>query len=753
MPRQRAPVKVNQFIGGLNTEANPLSFPDNATFDERNMELNRDGSRVRRNGFDLELFHETVDTNISLQQGANLARTQFRWENPGGITGKQFIVVQIGNYVAVHDISLVPVSSPPIFSKVFNDASYTNVFGYASVDGLLVIGTGQPDLTVLSFLGGSITETTGELLIRDFFGVEATDGTSILTEYQNLQKRPTTATQEHIYNLRNQTFALPKVTGRADTTAATDPLVQFRDVTINPSRFWPSNSDNLNYHLNADPNLASNRTVERFNAASMFNTPPNTTKAPSGYFVINALKRGASRLQQVQKLYLENPLLTSPIVSLPADTTPDGATVLTEYSGRVWYAGFSGQVLNGDKESPSLSSYVLFSQVVKNTAQIFNCFQSGDPTSSIEPDLIDTDGGFIKIDGAYGIKGLMSVETSLFVFAENGIWQITGIDENGFTATGFSVSKLSEEGCASSTSIVATGPAIIYWGVNGIFAITKDRFGSWGVASISEDTIQSFYDSITTPERVSCVGYYDSLSNSARWVYGYFGNGEMSKELILNTKFQAFTLNSVNSPQDNLGILSISGGQKVTLPSNPLVTVQGDIVTSGGQDVFIIFDSLQRDPSESFYCVLLETSPTLKYTFGGYRREDTTNDWVSIEAIDSPAYLITGNSTGGDGRVRKNVPYLSVHFKQVGNEDLESLNSSCLISSQWNWTTSSGQGKFSSPRQAYRPSRIDDGNFLVQTRNKIRGSGRSVAFKFESEPNKTMHLFGWEFDMEATTDE
>lgn len=753
MGRQRAPLKVNQFIGGLNTEANPLSFPDNATFDERNMELLRDGSRVRRNGFGFEEFYESVDTTIPFQQDSNLARAQFRWENPGGLTGSQFIVVQIGNYVGVHDVDQVPLSSTPIFSKVFSSASYSDIFGFASIDGLLVIATGQPELTVLEYKEGVVSESVGELLIRDFFGVEASDGTDILTEYQNLQKRPTVASQEHIYNLRNQTFALPKVSGRVNNSVAVDPIELFLELAINPTGKRPSNSDNLNYHLVADPNLSANRTVERFNAQSMLETPPNTMRAPSGYFVINALRRGPSRIEQITKLYNENPVLLYPVTNLPADSTPGGASVLAEHAGRVWFAGFSGQVIDGDSQSPTLNSYVFFSQVVKNTSQIFNCFQEGDPTSLINADLVDTDGGFIKIDGAYGIKGLMSVETSLFVFAENGVWKISGDDENGFIATGYTVSKLSDEGCASRNSIVATGPAIIYWGLNGIFAITKDRFGQWGVASISEGTIQTFYDAISTAERRTCAGYFDSLSNSVRWVYGFFGNSGTSKELVLNTKFQAFTVNEIAGANEDVGVLSISGGQRATLFSNPLVTSEDEPVFVGADNVFITLVDLERDPSQSFYCIQTRLSPTIHYTFGGYNKFYTTYDWAETNPYDNPAYLITGSVTGGDARVRKSTPYLSVHFKLIGDTDTDALQSSCFVSAQWNWTTNASANKFSNPRQAYRPSRTDNGNTIVQTRNKIRGSGRSVAFKFESEPEKTMRLYGWEFDLEGTTDE
>ncbi len=44
------PVEMSTLVGGIITEANPLTFPANASLDEQNMVVNRDGSRQRRKG-------------------------------------------------------------------------------------------------------------------------------------------------------------------------------------------------------------------------------------------------------------------------------------------------------------------------------------------------------------------------------------------------------------------------------------------------------------------------------------------------------------------------------------------------------------------------------------------------------------------------------------------------------------------------------------------------------------------------------
>ena len=47
-------VQNNTFVQGLITEASPLAHPKNASSDEINFKLNRDGSRDRRLGIDFE---------------------------------------------------------------------------------------------------------------------------------------------------------------------------------------------------------------------------------------------------------------------------------------------------------------------------------------------------------------------------------------------------------------------------------------------------------------------------------------------------------------------------------------------------------------------------------------------------------------------------------------------------------------------------------------------------------------------------
>lgn len=723
MSRQRTPVQVNQFIGGFNTEANPLTFPENNSVDEANVEMTSRGTRKRRDGFDTETNYSIVDTGVTYSTSLKLGRSQFRWENPGGSTSRQFLVVQIGNYLAIHDADAVPISTSVLYSFTFNTSTYSTDFSYASVDGHLVVMTGLKTPSVFSFDGTTITKTDITLLVRDFWGVEASNGSGLVyTDPANVAFRPTVGGSAHTYNLRNQTFALPRMEGDADTTTIIDPIAEF--FAASGSKY-PSNADTIIPHLVADANRTTNRTVERFNAGSMVATPPGNSFSPKGYFIIDALTRGASRLAQEALLRSRNPTLSVVVSSLPADTTPGGPTVVASYAGRAWYAGFSGVVTSGDSQSPHLDTYLLFSRLVQNKSDIGRCYQEGDPTSNIDPDIVDTDGGFVKIEGLNSVKALIPLESSLFIVAQNGVWRITGTDENSFTATGYSVAKITSDGCISAQSVVAIPQGIVYWGEDGIYIVSQNEAGLWVSQSLTRTTIQTFYEKLSSDDKRSVVGFYDATDPSIRWMYG---NGLQLRqgisELIFNLKFQGFTKNSIGAVSEVFGPLTAVGGVNRVTPAFVRIV-----------------------PKQAFYVIVVTPSPTLRYTFGGYK-EGTIMDWVTWGGIDSPAYLISGTTNKGSARLVKNVPFLTAFFEQTHAQD-----SSCLVQAQWDWTTDSLAHRWSVPRQAYRPIRIDTGTTMVTTRNRIRGNGKSIAFKFSSETDKPFHLYGWEFNIEATTEE
>lgn len=766
MTRQINPVEVSNFVAGLITEASPLTFPANASLDEDNFVLNRDGSRKRRLGMDLEEGYVEHGTFITLPADGNVATSSVRWSNAGGNPDKDIIVFQIGAELRFFDADSNPISAGLIHVNGFPDVPVTRQFSYAVVDGTLIVATGRKNITIYKYANGVVTQTDQTLLIRDQFGVTDITAGVNLREGTGITIRPTIKTDTHIYNLRNQTFAQPRKIIDAETVK--DPIQEFLDKS---SGKYPSNSDTVTYALYSDSNDEDDRNSERFNAEDVVNSPVGTWPAPKGYFIIDAMARGTSRLSEYNKLMSQYPLLTIGIGGLPTDTTPGGPTSVSEYAGRVFYSGFSGEIIGPDDNSPRMSSYVLFSQLVEDPSDITTCYQDGDPTSKDTPDLLDTDGGFIRIEGAYNIVRLINIGNALAVLAANGVWLIQGGSDYGFKATNYMTTKVTNHGCDSPGSVVVVDNTFMYWSDDGIYNVAPNQFGDYTAENITQKTIQKYYDLIDGLDRRACKGVYDTYEKTVRWLYGgRINSSAKAKELVLDITLGAFYPSTIGQVIEGsrlpLPLTGVIVPPFRTLEIDVPVTVNTAPVTVGTLPVTITDNVVQSTTREVIYAVLTRVNPTLAFTFGSYK-DQFHKDWRSVNGVgvDAESYLLTGYISGGDYQRSKQVPYLTTHFSKTEDGFIVDVNgdlypdnpSSCLVQAQWDWANSANSGKWGRQFQAYRFRRhympqseadeFNNGYSTVQTRNKLRGQGKVLSLLFKSEPEKHLHLLGWSMIM------
>lgn len=768
MPRQSSAIEVNKFIAGLITDANPLTFPKNASIEEENFILNIDGSRKRRLGLDFEDAYEEITTTIADASTTEPGFSSFKWNNAGGDPAKSILVIQVGNEIKFFDLDEIPISAGLIDTVNFPAASVQNVFGFSVVDGILVVVTGEKDVYSFEFTSPStITSSTSNLLVRDFFGVEDVISVDL---YDSLDKRPSSTTNAHTYNLRNSTWAIPRVESNAETT--NDPITHF---FANSSSLYPSNSDSVNYALYADPNDTDNRTVERFFAADLVKNPRGTVKAPTGYFIIDALERGASRLAKEAANRAQYSTLDFSVSTLPTDKTPGGASCTTEFAGRAWFAGFSGEIEDGDDRSPRMSSYLLFSRLVKSVGDINKCYQEGDPTSKDNPDLVATDGGFVRVNGAYGILALINAGTSLLICAKNGVWRLYGGSDFSFDATNYVIERITDHGIVSLDSLVFVDNTLMFWGEDGVYHVHPTDAGNWVSENITYGAIQTLYEDIPIADKQKAKGAFDSFERKVRWVYyNRLGDDAETKELILDINLKAFYLNAIkqftgSSIPRLLAPFKVNP-YTITLDTTPVV-VNTEAVTVNGESVVIPIENILGNAiKEIGYLAVTQIDPIVKYSFAFYRNVEF-RDWYSIdsEGVDAEAFVITGwtaESPGGEDFTRnKQVPYLFVHCKRTEtgfeediNGDLYPTNpSSCLVQARWEWSDSTNSGRWGNQFQAYRYKRLylpedandpyDTGFSTIVSKNKLRGRGKVLSLKFSTEPLKDLHLYGWSMVM------
>lgn len=741
MSRQTLPVEVDRFNAGLFTDANPLTSPAGTMLDAVNVELNIDGSIRRRYGMDYAFNSPSITTNVANADTINTAITTFTWSNAGGDPNIALYCVQVGQQLTIMTMDDVNVTAANQFSFT---SPATQPFSYAVVDGILVIANNQKTPTTISYDTGAHTFSTSTttLKIRDLFGVD--DGA--ITTINQVITRPTSLSALHTYNLRNQTWGVPRILGvpaASTTPAPTDPITDFKATS---STLYPSNADDLVATLYPDTNNTSNRTVERFFATDLINNPLGNIRAPNGYFIIDALDRGTARNVQDIANRATYTALTSAGSSCPVDLTPGGPTVVAEYAGRIFYGGFSALLTGGDSASPRMSSYILFTQLVNTVNDLGNCYQEGDPTSKNAPDIIDTDGGFIRINDAYGINYMVNLADSLFIIAKNGVWRVSGGQNNGFTATAYIVDKISDRGCTNTNSVVLVENTLMFWGEDGIYVVKTDQFGDWGATNVTFGHIQTLFNGITPNQKLYVKGCYDSYEHKVKWLYNnQLGITAPTIELVYNVALQAFYQHSIDGPADEIQLFSMFVGRPYSKLSTTNETITKQII----------------------YLVTKSFAPFLVFSLANYSNQN----FLDFSSIDASAHAVTNymsqkysDSTyqpTKDFQRKKQVPYLTVYLENTDkgfttdiNGDLIALGaSSCIVQSMWEWTDSSASGRWGRPFQAYRHRRLwwpttsidtfNDGYAVVVTRNKLRGSGRVVSLKFSTEPGKDFHLYGW----------
>lgn len=493
------------------------------------------------------------------------------------------------------------------------------------------------------------------------------------------------------------------------------------------------------------------------------------TKIAKGAFIIDLLNRGASRNTACSSNSARYPSVKA--VSVPRqDRTKGGPTCVCDFSGHVFFGGFNGEVTDGDNRSPNLSSYIAFSKLVKSISDIGKCYQEGDPTSRESNDLLDTDGGLIRISGAENILSMRVCSKGLLVFASNGVWLILGGSDYGFTATNYKQQKLTEFGAISRNSIIGEDSNIFYWGEDGIYQIAPDQFGDLQTNKVSLTTIQTFFNNIPYENRGKVNGSYDSISKKLRWIYE--SNDDYTDELVLDLSLKAFTKNrfyhtvfkskiitpiSLLSPHYIEDENEDSSVRKY-YSTIYLVAMQDRYYTYvTDDDGNIVYDKDNKP-------IIDQTIYQYGFTFAKCINR-SFKDFYEIDDIgkDAKAYMITGCNTAGDSGIAKQIPYLILYFKKTEiQKDIEgpARESSCLVSSRWDWSNSSNSHRWSPKFQAYRirqPVLLTNDNLeisdydVVITKNKIRGRGKSFAFYIETEEGKDCKLLGWNITLNGNS--
>lgn len=712
MPQSLTQKVVNTFVKGLITEAGELTFPADASVDELNCDLRRDGSRRRR-------LAAKVESNNVLSTFTVATSTRFhsgKWENVGGQAGLEFLVLHVGSTLRFYNKSSPPYSSHQITQTV--DLSSYEVTGgvgaanvncqFASINGALVVSS--PAIDTIYIERDNVTEalTTTRITfrIRDFewLGDKSTYSTGIATASASVQRQ---------YDTANAGWSGTK--GSAALTTYLTAKLQYPPLTLP----WYSGKDSSG----------------NFSVAEWDKVFSGTSLIGNGHYILDFFNKDRSTV--------------SGIAGIPADIETSRFKAVESFAGRIFYAGL---------ESAKNTGVVLFSRQIETLKELGDCYQSNDPTSEDISDLLDTDGGLIRIPDAVNIKYLYAFGAFLFIFADNGVWSINGVD-GVFRATEYSLRRVSYTGMLTAESFAEAEGVPFWWSKTGIHTLQFDEVSNNPTEqNISLPTIQTFWDNIGSSTRSLVQATYDRLNKKIYWAYPNANepnDNKLNNFLILDIPLGAFypwkVSDQASSTSYIMGLTTYSGyGSDDTVLD--VILPNGDDVVQGVDDVVStqLTDFATGDPA---IVLLIRDGATGKLTMGSFSGDDYL-DWGTA---NYSSYAEAGYDFLGDLLLQKTAPYIIV-YSRVTEEGWTAVGtgyepihpSSLLVSAYWDFSTSPA----SAAQQAYRykttpvvnPSNLNSFGYpetVITTRLKVRGRGRSMRLRFESEQGKDFVLLGY----------
>jgi len=784
-PQQYSQKTVNTFIKGLYTEASVMTYPENTSSDELNFDLLIDGTRRRRRGIAYESNYQNSSFTVA---SGDLIHAE-SWTNVSGIGGTEFLVVQHNNMVYFYNKSLDTVSAgQKPFSINLNDYSANNNYSVsssyiniASVTGYLIIVSPaiEPIRVKYTQTEDNITVTRIKIQVRDLEYLGMSSNITFISRTANTVT--VTVNSAHYYNAGdtveidssfyqfNGTFTLtsaPTTTTFTYTLAGADFIstaaTGFATKDVVPETPPTAITNNYLYDLfnqgwYSDNNGRAGNAFDYWDNTRADFPPRNkpwwvgkntnndqdidqylkveygNTLAPNGHFILDFFSQSRSAASNIN--------------NLTTVVEPARFNSVVSYAGRVWYAGLDS-AKNGGK--------IFYSKTIESEKDFGVCYQKEDPTSEDTPGLVDSDGGYIIIPEASSIQALFTTGSIMYVLATNGVWVIGGVDQV-FKATEYYVSKISSFGIASKRTLINVADSPVYWDTTGIYTVAIENSTPY-VTSMS-DNIKTFFEAISPEKKKDATAVFDRLNKRIIWMYSSEDEtvpNKKSKILIYDLNLQAFFPWEISDTTGTSPYL-YCGFYLSGLGSNE---ISYNIIAGVDQ----VIDANSNTVTETIASTSSNANSDTKFlvrTANGYLTvaNFTSRSFLDWGSADYSSYAETAYDFSGSAMLKKNVPYIVSYMKRTEKTYIPSgtgytvdYPSGCILTVKWDLSVDSS--RWSTPSQLYRMVNypiVDPNNLTfiypydtIVARTKIRGKGRVLRMRFESETGKDLNLIGWE---------
>ena len=347
-----------------------------------------------------------------------------------------------------------------------------------------------------------------------------------------------------------------------------------------------------------------------------------------------------------------------------------GPTACEAFAGRIFYAGIP------DSE---WSDTIFFSQIALKSKCFGTCHQEADPTSEYISSLTSADGGTIIIPNLGEVVQLKAVRNALLVFAQNGVWEISG-GRSGFAADNYVVRQITDAGCNAPLSVTMLESSVFYTSPKGIIALSPDQYtGQLESQNMITSTIQTTWNAIPAAKQARVQTAYDDAKYRLYILYREDATVAryLDKALVYDIKNQGwyklgFNNNSMSTIDNDTGMITVFAISEADSSATDqkmkfLVAVNDD----GGSNHKVDVCDMNQSDYEDF--------------------QDHNSD------VESPLpYLVTGwDSSVGSNR-RRQAPIITVYNKRTTTGWTISTTGSDLITNgsftgnATGWTLGSG---------------------------------------------------------------
>lgn len=392
---------------------------------------------------------------------------------------------------------------------------------------------------------------------------------------------------------------------------------------------------------------------------------------------------------------------------------------------------------------------VLFSQTVTEDNKGYNnCYQSADPTSEEISDIVPTDGGYVKFQTMGDGLALKTFNRGVLVFGRDVVYGLISPLDGRFTSTEYDTVELSRAGLIGSKSVVSIANSVYYWSPLGIFRIGVNQAtgNTLTAESISQETIQSYYNNIPKFSKENCKAAFDYANNRIYWFYPTDGNNitRLDGVLMYDLNYNAFCPFKISEGGSVVAVFETVDSSEIS--PTLYLRADGAKVVAGGQSVVAKEQVNKYNRYVAIqHCIITDDN---QISFGDFNsREFKDWDTSSYDSYMVSRPIMLEGVNGSGTYDNKQVPILQTLFKRTEEARLNVpkkyiAQSGAYIRMRWGWSLSDTSNRWDLIQNAYRPQKDFMDDEYVESRIHVRGRGKAYQIEIRNDYNKDFRLAG-----------